>query len=282
MASGHCALGDTCGQVVSGMIASLKANGSAYKSLEGQLITAQPSCGAVMDCIAVLARPPDDVPGIQRDKATASTLNLLLDSLEASVKRAARLSGMAPPTKGTVHVDEHVQAHALTVVADAIQLHVGGKHSTLPSFCICRLARTCCIGASVERSDAEAFAKGVMDSGDHSCAVDLVHALQLQHAFPATSLVQSLAEKGDFAACEKACKTFECPEGVKERVVRSCLDSGRLKEGRRLAELWGLKGLYAEAQDKYCRASIDKFIGKGNLMMAMRFSERSRELQVKR
>jgi hypothetical protein len=303
----QCLLGSTCGQVVGEMLESLKTNGSTYKALEGQLITAQPQSMSVMGSIAVLAQSPDASVG---EKAFSGAFNLLLDSLEASAKRAMRLAGVAPVSKGVAPVGEEVAALATTVVAEAIRQHVQGKRSSLSPPGIGRLAKICNVGASVDRGDAEAFVRHLISAREHSCAVDQIVSFNLHPTFPTEQLVATLLERGDYTACEKACKTLECGERVKERVVRSCLDSGHLKDARRIAELWGLSELHAEAQDKYCRfappqhtpcshvvdaflaerrcvtydvdlrASIDKFVAKGNVVMAVRFGERSRELQV--
>ena len=301
----QCLLGSTCGQVVGKMLESLKTNGSAYKALEGQLITAKSM--SAMGSIAVLAQSPDASVG---EKAFSGAFNLLLDSLEASAKRAMRLAGVAPVSKGIAPVEDEVAALATTVVAEAIRQHVQGKRSCLSPPGIGRLAKICSIGASIDRVDAEAFVRHLISAREHSCAVDQIVSFDLQQTFPTEQLVATLVERGDYTACEKACKTLECGQGVKERVVRSCLDSGHLKDARRIAELWGLSELHAEAQDKYCRfappqrtpckhlvdfvlaerrcvtddvdprASIDKFVGKGNVVMAVRFGERSKELQV--
>lgn len=250
-ASGQqCPLGSTCGQVVGGMLESLKVNGSAYKALEGQLITAKPLCMSVMGSIAVLARSPGATPG---EKAFSGALNLLLDSLEASAKRVARLAGIAPASKGVVAVDEEVAALATSVVAQTIRQHVQGRGSSLSPPGIGRLARVCSVGASVDRGDAEAFVEHLINGREHSCAVEQIVSFDLHTAFPTEQLVATFLERGDHTACEKACKTLECGEKVKERVVRWCLDSGHLKDARRIAELWGLAELHAEAQDKYCR-----------------------------
>ena len=61
-------------------------------------------------------------------------------------------------------------------------------------------------------------------------------------------LVEMMVMHGDYAAAEKACKIFKCPEDVRQFVVRTCLDIGRVKDARRMAEGWGLKELYGEAQ----------------------------------
>jgi hypothetical protein len=65
----------------------------------------------------------------------------------------------------------------------------------------------------------------------------MIHALNLLDTFPLTHVLDTLLDRRDFAAAEKACALFKASSEDQKRIVIACLTTRQYKEAMRMAKM---------------------------------------------